>query len=232
MTGAGAAGQGPRIIAYPDREAWARGAAAAVAADVAQALAAHGRASLAVPGGTTPAPMFEALSQAPLDWRRVTVLPGDERRVAETSPRSNARLIREYLLRNRAGEAGFFPLTVSESASEGEIDRLCALLMPHLPINVLLLGMGEDRHVASLFPGDPGLAAALCPDAPPVLPVRSPQGEGRLSLTAPVLRMAGSVHLLIAGAAKRAALEAAAGMDEIAAPVRIVSDRATVHWVE
>ncbi|MCC5955258.1 MAG: 6-phosphogluconolactonase, partial [Natronohydrobacter sp.] len=113
------------------------------------------------------------------------------------------------------------------------LEGLSAGLEPHLPISVLLLGMGEDMHTASLFPGADNLEAALQRNAPPLMTMRAEAaGEPRITLTAPVLQAALRVHVLITGAAKRAALERAAKLSPREAPIACVLDQAQVHWAE
>ena len=112
-------------------------------------------------------------------------------------------------------------------------EALSAELAPLLPLDVALLGMGADMHTASLFPGAPRLDLALADDAPVVMAMEVPgQPETRLSLTAPVLRKAFALHLLLTGAQKRAALEHAEGADPLDAPVGALLDQAIVHWAE
>jgi 6-phosphogluconolactonase len=102
-----------------------------------------------------------------------------------------------------------------------------------LPLSVVLLGMGGDMHTASLFPGADRLAEALAPDAPPVMAMRAPGApEPRVTLTAPVLDGAMSKHVVITGAEKRAALERAAQLSPMEAPIRAVWSDLTVHWAE
>jgi 6-phosphogluconolactonase len=97
----------------------------------------------------------------------------------------------------------------------------------------LLLGRGDDMHVAALCPGAQGLSPALAHKAGPVAVIRPPgQPEARISLSAPMLTGALSVHLLIRGAAKRAALERARSLPPEEAPVRLILDTATIHWSE
>ena len=218
---------------YPDREMMMLRLADRLAGELGDFLRRHERVSLAVPGGTTPGPVFDVLSDLRIAWERVTVLPTDERWVDPDSPRSNARLIRERLLTGPAAAAGFVSLASAEPTPEAALPDLIAAVTPHLPLTVLLLGMGEDGHVASLFPGADRLAEALDDAAPPVMALSAPGApEPRISLTAPVLTGALSVHLLITGPAKRAALEAAANARPEAAPVRLVLDQAMIHWAE
>ncbi|MEM7320662.1 MAG: 6-phosphogluconolactonase, partial [Pseudomonadota bacterium] len=157
----------------------------------------------------------------------------DERCVPPGHERSNARLITERLLVDRASAARFLPLYVESATPEESIPQVEAALAPELPLSVLVLGMGEDMHTASLFPGMPGLEAALASDAP-ILAVARPdsQPETRVTLTGPVLNGALSKHLLIFGSAKRSVLESAISKPPEEAPISGVLDGITVHWAE
>lgn len=221
------------LIEYPDRELMFLSLANELAAELAQAVRLHGRASLSVPGGTTPGPVFDTLSGTELPWEDIAVFLNDERWVPEESPRSNTRLLRERLLRGPARAARLVPLYAPAETPEDMLPALCDALAPHLPISVLLLGMGADMHTASLFPGADRLAEALAADAPILLPMRADAaGEPRVTLTAPVLRAAMHIHVLITGADKRAALDRAATLGPQEAPIKLVLDQATVHWAE
>ena len=214
---------------YPDRGTLMRDLAELVADQLRAAHAAKDQATLAVPGGTTPGPFLEALSEADLAWEDVRVLPTDERLVSELSARSNLRLIRESLGRNRAAEARILAL------HEPLLGAMTARVAAALPIDVLVLGMGTDLHTASLFPDAPELAAALAPDAPVLVEVHpASQPEARLTLSAPVIRAASVIHLLITGEDKLAALERALVDGPAAeAPVRVALTApcpVTVHY--
>lgn len=227
---------------YPDRETLAWSLAELVAD---QLRAAHTsrhdqgrhRATLAVPGGTTPAPFLSALSEADLPWSEVDVMLTDERLVPEASERSNTRLVRETLIRNAAAEANLVHFHAAGSRIELLLDAIRERVAAVLPIDVLVLGMGADMHTASLFPGAPELPAALASGAPDLMRIEPPgQPEARLTLTAPILRAAGVIHILITGAEKAAALERAL-IDGPAeeAPVRCVLTAAcpvTVHYAD
>lgn len=220
------------FIAYPSREALASGLAGVIAGELRGALA-KGAATLSVPGGTTPGPVFDALAAEDLDWSRVAVLLNDERWVDETSPRSNTRLLRERLLVGPASKARLVPLYAPTETPEESLEKLSEGILPHLPITVLLLGMGGDMHTASLFPGADKLAQALASNAPVLMALRAEAaGEPRITLSAPVLKQARHIHILITGPDKRAALERAKGLPPMEAPIRSVLDRATVHWAE
>jgi 6-phosphogluconolactonase len=219
------------LIEYPDRELMMFSLADTLASELATALRMNPTASLCVPGGTTPGPVFDVLSGVKLDWDRVIVFLNDERWVPETSDRSNGRLLKARLLANAAGAATYLPLYADTPAPEASLDALAAVIEPHLPISVLLLGMGSDMHTASLFPGADRLADAMAPNAPILMPMRAPTApEPRVTLTARVLAGAMSTHILITGQEKRDALERARHLPSEDAPVRAVLANATVHW--
>jgi len=222
-----------KLETYPDREFLMLGLANVIAGQLADFLRREGKASLCVPGGTTPGPIFDTLSGVDIDWGNVAVFLNDERWVGEDSPRSNTRLLRERLLRGKAAAARLVPLYAPADQPEDMLAALAEDIAPHLPISVLLLGMGADMHTASLFPGADRLDAALAADAPVLMALRADAaGEPRITLTAPVLRGAMHIHVLITGAEKRAALERAMTLSVAEAPVRAVLDNATVHWAE
>ncbi len=212
------------LVTYPDRASLFAGLAREVAVELAAALKVKGQASLAVPGGTTPAPFFEGLRKIVLDWKNVTVLLTDERFVPETSVRSNARLVLQHLLQDRAAAADFIPLYQAADRPEEVLDDLTSAVEGALPLDVCVLGMGADMHIASLFPGSDLLELALADDAPPVMSMRAEgAGEPRITLTAPVLRAAAAKHILIVGSEKLMAYEIAAKAgSELQAPVRVV----------
>ena len=222
---------------YPDRDTLMNGLAALVADQLRAAHATKGRATLAVPGGTTPAPFLTALSEADLAWEEVAVLATDERLVPETSERSNTRLIRRTLLQNAAARAQILHLHAAAAGLELVLDTAAERVARVLPIDVLVLGMGADMHTASLFPGAPELAAALAADAPPLALLHPPsQPEARLTLTAPVLRAADVIHILITGRDKAEALDVALEDGPVTdAPIRTVLTApcpVTVHYAD
>jgi 6-phosphogluconolactonase len=169
----------------------------------------------------------------PLDWAKVAVFLNDERWVGEDSPRSNTRLLRARFLCGPAAKAKLVPLYAPSAQPEDQLAALANGLAPHLPISVLLLGMGTDMHTASLFPGADLLTWALAADAPPLMALRAEAaGEPRITLTAQVLQAADTIHILITGTEKRAAIERARDLPPEQAPIRAVLDNATVHWAE
>lgn len=236
----------PLFREFPDAAALAEALADHVAAALARRIAAEGldrafpappRAALAVSGGRTPQRFLAALSAKEIDWRAVDVTLVDERWVGEDSERSNARLVREHLLRGPAAAARFVPLHNDDPTPEmarAQIESRIAS-MP-LPWAAVVLGMGEDGHTASLFPGGDRLDAALDPAGlRRVETMRAPAaGEPRVTLTLPAIAQADALALHIEGDAKRRVLETALATPAASAPIAAVLARsvhpATVFW--
>ncbi|MBU1176038.1 MAG: 6-phosphogluconolactonase [Alphaproteobacteria bacterium] len=221
-----------------DRDRLAFAFADQVAADLGAAMATRGAASLAVSGGSTPAKFFSALAaHDEIDWKRVVVTLVDERWVDEGSGRSNAALVRAHLLQGPAAAARFVPLysggEMPAADRIAETNRRLSVLPETL--DVVVLGMGNDGHTASFFPGGDTLETALS-DPGPALALAAPgAGEPRVTLTLPRLLMAVSLYVHIEGAEKLATLERALGDGSIAdMPIRAVLRQTetpvTVYW--
>ncbi len=192
--------------AFPDQES----AAAALADQIGQRLtagiAANGRASLAVSGGTTPVALFERLSGMDLNWPDVVITLVDERWVAPTDGDSNERLVRSHLLKAKAAAATFVGLkNEAATASAGEHACEQALKKVPRPFDVLIMGMGADGHTASLFPGAAKLAQATDLRATQacmgIAPLNAP--HERMTLTLPAILDAGQIFLHITGPNKK-----------------------------
>ena len=231
-------GSRPRFHTYESRTQWAWGAAISISSALSRDLQRRPRARLLLSGGSTPAPVYEALSKAPLDWERVDVALVDERWLLPDDPDSNARLIRESLLQNRAEKARFETITRAGRNIE-EAVNIANLHAKH-PAGVVVLGMGEDAHTASLFPRMQGLENALNTSASYVaVDAAGCAGAGkflrRVSLTPAGLAPAHTRVLLIRGSSKRRLLDRAMDSDDtLEYPVRIAFStpgaQLNVHW--
>ncbi|MFN7678400.1 MAG: 6-phosphogluconolactonase [Cyanobacteriota bacterium] len=219
------------LVIAPTAEDLARQAAEQLASAIDLVLAERDRAHIALAGGSTPREAYGRLAEEHLPWDRVDVLLGDERWVDAADPSSNARMLRESLLAKGPGrQASFHPVpTDLATPSLGAecygalLVRLCGGEPPSL--DVVLLGLGDDGHTASLFPGTA---------APNVRDRWVTTGEGkglpRITLTAPTLSAARKVVFLVSGASKRQALERLLDAQESAerTPARLVQPHAEV----
>ncbi len=210
---------------------------AAIAAHIAEALraaiAARGQASLAVSGGQSPIPMFEALREQDLDWSKVSIVLVDERIVPRDHTASNTALVARHLLQGKAAAARFllffrelaqlFNAEVLDALVEDAAARIADLPWP---LDVAVLGMGEDAHTASLFPGAPGYARAIATDerlawvVPEQAPVPAP--HARISFTLGALLASRELLLSIAGESKLAVYRRAAERADEALPISLV----------
>ena len=224
------------LAEYKNTRIQAETLAAIVAGQLTLALEANGHATLAVPGGGTPAAFLQVLSQANIEWKNISVMLTDERFVPENSERSNTRSLRTTLLQGPAAAATLVPLYREAARPEDVLSDLSDGIRAVLPLDVCVLGMGTDMHVASLFPEADRLVEALLPDCQQVLlPMRAPGApEPRLTLTAVVLQAAKHKHLLFTGPNKLAAFKTAEDAGPTSeAPVHIFlepSQNVTAHY--
>jgi 6-phosphogluconolactonase len=197
---------------YADMETLSRELAAGIAESLAAAIGARGLASLVVSGGRSPVRLFEILRTQPLDWDRVCVALADERWVAPDDAASNERLVRDVLLKDHAASARFLGLKNGAPTPDlGAVSAWETFARVPRPFDAVILGMGDDGHTASLFPGSPNLPRALNPAAvagcvgmwAPVAP------HPRLSLNLTALLDSRRIVVLITGEAKRHTFAAA-----------------------
>ncbi len=197
----------PEIVVLPDPAAVTREATDRFVALARSALAAQGRFTVALSGGSTPKSLYEQLVTQPIEWQHIHVFWGDERCVPPIHPDSNYGMAQHALL----AHVNIPPQNVHRL--QGEIDPAQAAqqyedelrtvfgTLPHF--DLILLGMGADAHTASLFPGTPALheqqrwVMAQYVDK---------LQANRLTLTPPVINQAANVTFLIAGSDKAAAL--------------------------
>jgi 6-phosphogluconolactonase len=223
-----------RLSVHPDAETAAQAAAARIAAAIAVAQAARGGAHVALAGGNTPRRAYELL--APLLAGSVLIDPGrvdwwfgDERCVPPDDPSSNYRLVAESLLAaahippDRVHRIhGEDPPLVAAAAYEEELRQIVSPDESGLPaLDVALLGLGEDGHTASLFPGDPALQVTVALVIPVVAAKPPPN---RITLTLPVLRAAREVIILATGAGKTDAVARVLAGPDAATPASMLAD--------
>jgi 6-phosphogluconolactonase len=195
----------PPAVRYPDLDSLSQQLAAGIAADLAAAIEARGIASLVVSGGRSPVKLFERLRTLAIDWGRVCVALADERWVDPSDPASNERLVRDVLLRDAAAAARFTGLKNGCATADLGADMAWSTFngVPR-PFDVLVLGMGDDGHTASLFPDSPNLELALDEAAAAgCIGMRSPTlPEARLSLNLGALLDSRRIVILITGESK------------------------------
>ncbi|HPY41428.1 MAG TPA: 6-phosphogluconolactonase, partial [Thiolinea sp.] len=200
-----------KLVSYTSRAVQAQELAQLVAHELQAAIQTKHKATAAFAGGTTPVLFFEALAKQAVEWSKVAFTLTDERQVAADNERSNALLLQTHLLAHLQPPASFQGLYDSGQAAN-DLTALAVLLkQDFLPLDVVVLGMGNDGHFASLFPQAPNLAVGLDPNNPNILlEVAAPDlTEARISFSLAALLSAKQLHLLITGADKKQVLEQA-----------------------
>lgn len=216
---------------YPHNRELVQTLAQRIVAGLLEAIEQRGRASLAVSGGRTPVSLFRALSSIDMPWSKVVVTLVDERWVPESHADSNAHLLRCHLLREHAAKAHFVGLKTDASDPFVAVDAVEArLLREVLPLDVVVLGMGEDGHTASMFPRAQGLNEALNSAQRICYGIRPPVApHARMTLSAATLLGAKHLFVHIIGASKRRVLEAALEPGPVSElPVRAVLHQSKV----
>ena len=177
-----------------------------------QSIAENGCASIAVSGGRSPIGLFEELSKINLDWSKVELTLVDERWVNAENEDSNELLVRKHLIKNKATQVKFFPIKNSaKSAEEGQILHEQILQQVKLPFDVIILGMGDDGHTASLFPCCKELGQAMDPDSQQKCIVTKPKNDPyeRISLTFSTISKVKNLILQMRGSSKLRTFELA-----------------------
>ncbi|WP_340317288.1 6-phosphogluconolactonase [Rhizorhabdus argentea] len=226
---------------YDDADELADAVAGDVGFIIESALDARGQALIALPGGKTPVPIFEKLAKAKIDWKRVTIIPTDDRLVAMTDPLSNAALIAKAFLPKGAR---VLPITTDKAADHRMAGKAADARLQelHWPPDLVWLGVGADGHTASIFPGpdlDEALNGPKVRRAVGVLPAPLPAEApvARVTLTKAAILSARTLMLVLTGAEKKALLERAIkdGASSTLPVGRVLADAEQaidIHWSE
>ncbi|MCC2607269.1 6-phosphogluconolactonase [Planctobacterium marinum] len=197
------------------------------------AIQRKGQASILVSGGRTPLPLFKALSQSDIDWSKVVISLADERWVAAEDDASNEKLVRANLLQDKAASATFISMkTAHEDAADAVVELESRYAAMSWPVDVLILGMGEDGHTASLFPCSEQIQEGLKTEAKllAVQPTTAPHQRMSFSLSA--LLQSENIFLHLTGESKKAVIEQAlAGDNALEMPIRAVIQNSDIELV-
>lgn len=232
-----------RLHEVEDPQALAEAVATAVREAVTAGIAARDRASLVVTGGTTPQAYYRRLAALDLPWARVSLTLSDERWVPPADAGSNEGLVRRLLLQGAASAATLVPLYEPHATPAEAAPRIAAHVrtLPH-PYDLVLLGLGADSHVASMFPGGQGTDAALDLAStavchPIVTPTGIPAGPPRMTLVLSELLKSRRIVIAARGIDKREAfIKAATGGWHLPSPVHLLALHAKqpvdFYWCE
>ncbi|HEY8950169.1 MAG TPA: 6-phosphogluconolactonase [Rhizomicrobium sp.] len=217
-----------RLRTFADADAMISSLADEIIARLKEGVAERGHASIAVSGGTTPGALFDVLCQRDAPWEKVWITLSDERWIAPDQDGSNEHLARTRLLRGKAAAAHFVGLKTEDATPDaGTAKANAAIAALPRPFDVMLLGMGDDGHTASLYPRAPELTAALDTNAPARVHAVHAQNAAatgdRMTLTLKAILDARWIVLLIKGGEKMKTYRAAeSGRDVAEMPVRAI----------
>lgn len=235
------------VTERPDAEQVAEAALGWILSNVRRILAARPRCSLVLAGGSTPRQLYEMMRDLPegqLEGGRIDLFLGDERTVPPDHPDSNERMVRQSLLEGWPGER---PTLYAVPYVEGDplqsAQRYAAVLQeygqrnhclsdagPWPRLDLVLLGLGDDGHTASLFPGNDALKER---QQGVVATWVERMGCNRISLTLPLFHDAARIAFLVCGASKRQAVEASwnGPRDPMRYPTQQIAPREELHWL-
>ncbi len=228
----------PRVIeVLPDKPHLIQRALELVLSAAREALAQRGQFSLVLAGGSTPEPLYRALAEQDLPWQNIQVFWGDERYVPVTDPQSNEGMARRAWLDQvpiPPGNLHAISTAAPDAAQaalqyEQELRAFFGSPAGEFPVlDLLLLGIGDDGHTASLFPGTPSLEVT-----DRLVTVGNKDGQPRITVTYPLINRARGVLFLVTGASKRPALQAilAPTGDARQYPARLIRPEGSLVWL-
>lgn len=225
------------VEVLPDQAALIQRSLQVVLEQVQVALRKHGRFTIALSGGSTPQPLYEAIAAQDLPWEQIHVFWGDERYVPPDHPDSNYKMARlAWLDRVPLPSANIHPMptdaadpTVAAQQYEAELQQFFQGQPGTFPVfDLILLGMGDDGHTASLFPHTAALQ--VCDR---LITVGNKDGQPRITFTVPLINQADYVLFVVAGASKRPALAQifAPTADTETYPSRLIQPQGQLQWL-
>lgn len=194
----------------PDQKALIERSLNLVVSKIKAAIAQRDRCTIALSGGSTPKALYQALAQENLPWEKIHVFWGDERYVSADRPDSNQRMAREaWLDRVNIPEGNIHPMptdagdpAIDAQKHDRELQEFFGVSAGEIPVfDIILLGMGDDGHTASLFPHTEALQVR-----DRLVTVGNKDGQPRITFTVPLINQAISVIFIVAGASKKDAL--------------------------
>jgi len=225
------------VEVLPDKASLLKRSLEVVLSKMQAAIQEHGQCAIALAGGGTPKPLYEALSTQDLPWEKVHVFWGDERYVPADHPDSNQGMARSaWLDKVDIPAANIHPMPTDGATPAADAEKHEAQLreffgtavgeFPHF--DVILLGIGDDAHTASLFPHTDALQVK-----DRLVNVGNKDGQPRITFTAPLINHAHCVIFLVAGASKRPALAQifAPDADDLTYPARLIQPQGELWWL-
>lgn len=225
------------VEVLPDKAALVQRSLALVLEKLQSAIAERGMASIALSGGSTPKPLYEALAEQDLPWEKLHIFWGDERYVPPDHPDSNEGMARAaWLNKVPIPAANIHPMPTNEAdpataaqRHNQELQQIFQVSPGEVPsLDVILLGMGDDAHTASLFPHTEALQVR-----DRLITVGNKDGQPRITFTAPLINQAQCVIFIVAGASKRPALTQVFALeaDETTYPSRLIQPQGELWWL-
>lgn len=221
----------------PEQKALVSRSLSLVTEKIQQAIEQRSRCTIALAGGSTPKPIYEALATCQLPWEKIHIFWGDERYVPPEHPDSNQRMARQACLNHvPIPETNIHPMptgagdpTVDAQKHEEELREFFHTSVGEFPVfDIILLGIGEDAHTASLFPHTDALKVRER-----LVTVGHKNGQPRLTFTIPLINNARCVIFMVAGASKQHALSQifAPSADDFTYPARLIQPKGELWWL-
>ncbi|GFE70016.1 6-phosphogluconolactonase [Chroococcus sp. FPU101] len=226
-----------KVIILNDQPSLVKQGLTLVLEKIEQAIQQRGKCTLVLSGGSTPKPLYEALAQQSLPWEKIYIFWGDERYVSSDHPDSNQHMTRQALLdRIEIPSTNIYAMPTGSHDPALDAQKYETMLQEFFKINpgdfpafdIILLGMGDDGHTASLFPHTEALHVSNH-----LITVGQKDGQPRLTFTAPLINQARCVIFLVAGSNKQVALAEvfASEGDAMTYPSRLIQPQEELWWL-